>query len=171
MPYQYRKSPRAFWYEYNEGLYFITVCTWNKIHFFGRIYNNRMYLSKIGEFLDTELNHPHHHHPQVSIPHYIVMPNHFHAIVGINSPVGDCSDRMHKDISLKRLPMLSRYIGALKRATTKFANDSNLPFRWQSRFHDHIIRGQEEEYRIADYIDNNVKTWSNDCFNESSDHE
>ena len=34
-----RKTPRASWIEYNEGMYFITICTRDKKHYFGMIQN------------------------------------------------------------------------------------------------------------------------------------
>jgi putative transposase len=40
----------------------------------------------------------------------------------------------------------------------------NLPFAWQSRFHDHIIRNNESFQRISEYIKNNPANWSEDQF-------
>ena len=60
--------------------------------------------------------------------------------------------------------LLSIAMGGLKSATTKYANDSNITFGWQSRFHDHIIRNQEEYNRIAVYIENNPGIWEQDRF-------
>ncbi len=169
MPYQYRKSPRAFWHEYNGGLYFVTVCTKDKRHFFGRIRDGIMYHSKIGHFLKNELLNPGLHHGNVTVVNHVVMPNHFHAIIQISyqgiSP--DLDARMNKDLGAKRLPLLSQYLGAIKGAVTRFARKNCIEFAWQERFHDHIIRNIEEEYRIAEYIDNNIATWADDCFNKA----
>ncbi|MEO7315098.1 MAG: hypothetical protein ABIW47_07935, partial [Ginsengibacter sp.] len=41
----------------------------------------------------------------------------------------------------------------------------NVDFKWQSRFHDHIIRNDKEYQRISDYIINNPDTWKDDKFN------
>ena len=41
----------------------------------------------------------------------------------------------------------------------------NTDFKWQSRFHDHIIRNDKEYQRISDYIINNPDTWKDDKFN------
>ena len=60
--------------------------------------------------------------------------------------------------------LLSIAMGGLKSATTKFANDNKITFGWQERFHDHIIRNQEEYERIAVYIENNPMTWEKDKF-------
>ena len=37
-----RKTPRAQWIEYNTGIYFVTVCTQNFIHYFGEISNGEI---------------------------------------------------------------------------------------------------------------------------------
>jgi REP element-mobilizing transposase RayT len=60
--------------------------------------------------------------------------------------------------------LLSTAMGGLKSATTRFANDNNITFGWQTRFHDHIIRNRDELNRIALYIMNNPATWENDKF-------
>ena len=42
-------SARAQWHEYNGGLYFITICTDKREHFFGEIINNNMITSLLGD--------------------------------------------------------------------------------------------------------------------------
>ena len=59
---------------------------------------------------------------------------------------------------------LSVCIGGIKSSVTKFANENNIGFAWQSRFHDHIVRDTNEMNLITDYIENNVAQWESDCF-------
>ena len=59
---------------------------------------------------------------------------------------------------------LSHIIGRFKSAVTRFANQNNLPFKWQSRFHDHIIRNNTDMNNIANYIVNNPANWELDCY-------
>jgi len=59
---------------------------------------------------------------------------------------------------------LAAVIRGLKSAVTKYANENNLYFSWQPRFHDHIVRDTPEMNRIADYIKNNVANWKDDEF-------
>ena len=59
---------------------------------------------------------------------------------------------------------LSHIIGQFKSAVTKYANANDIPFMWQSRFHDHIIRNGAEMNRIAYYIQNNPMRWELDRF-------
>ena len=63
-----------------------------------------------------------------------------------------------------RCGRLSHIIGQFKSAVTKYANAYKIPFIWQSRFHDHIIRNGTEMNRIADYVQNNPMKWELDRF-------
>ena len=82
-----RKHPRAKWYEYNEGLYFITVCTKDRKHFFGYITNGEVKLSEIGNILQNGIETISQHHCNVTVCQWVVMPNHFHAIIEITSDI------------------------------------------------------------------------------------
>ena len=55
-------------------------------------------------------------------------------------------------------------IGQFKSAVTKYANEKEIPFAWQPRFYDHIIRNGTEMNHIADYIQNNPMKWELDRF-------
>ncbi len=59
---------------------------------------------------------------------------------------------------------LAVIIRGIKSSITKFANENNIDFAWQPRFHDHIIRDTSELNRIANYIENNVANWKDDEF-------
>ena len=59
---------------------------------------------------------------------------------------------------------LSRIIGQYKSAVTKYANEHDISFAWQPRFHDHIIRNWTEMNHIAQYIQNNPMKWELDRF-------
>ena len=59
---------------------------------------------------------------------------------------------------------VSSIIGSYKSAVTKHANRLGFENGWQSRFHDHIIRNDEEYQRISDYIINNPANWKDDKF-------
>ena len=61
---------------------------------------------------------------------------------------------------------LASVIRGFKIGVTKFARQHNLPFEWQSRYYEHIIRNMEELDFITDYIENNVANWEEDGFYE-----
>ena len=82
-----RKHPRAKWYEYNEGLYFITVCTKDRKPYLGYITNGEMNLSEIGDVLQNDIETISQHNCNVTVCQWVVMPNHFHAIIEITSDI------------------------------------------------------------------------------------
>lgn len=57
---------------------------------------------------------------------------------------------------------LSHIISRFKSAVTRYANENNISFKWQTRFHDRIIRNQNELNEIAQYIENNPYNWMAD---------
>ena len=158
LPYN-RKSPRAFFHDYSGGCYFITICTENKNHYFGKIENGIMIHSQIGKYCCLQLESISSHYPYAETLLYVVMPNHLHAIIHVD---GD------SPTTLKKAPPfrtnLSVIIGGLKQAVTMFARKNNIEFSWQSRYHDHIIRNSNDGNKIAKYIENNVAAWQSDCF-------
>ena len=59
---------------------------------------------------------------------------------------------------------ISSIIGAYKSAVTKHANRLGIENGWQTRFHDHIIRNDNEYQKISDYIVNNPNLWNEDRY-------
>jgi len=59
---------------------------------------------------------------------------------------------------------VSAMVGSFKSAITRLVKSINKNFGWQSRFHDQIIRSQEEYFRISNYIRNNPSNWKDDRF-------
>ena len=176
-----RKYPRADFHDYNGGMYFVTVCTHDKCHYFGKIDDGKMILSKTGKALDEALRGCHEHFPDVEIPLFVVMPNHFHAIICVSSASDTYRPHNHGRLNqLARLAVatcgdptlvthhgsrLAAVVVAIKSAVTRFARCNNIEFNWQNRYHDHIIRGNHDSNKITKYIKNNVARWADDCYN------
>ena len=63
-------------------------------------------------------------------------------------------------------PMLHQRLGTvirgLKARVTHYANENDIAFAWQSRFHDRIIRNQKDLNETGKYIENNVVKWKED---------
>ena len=165
------ESARASWHDYDGGSYFITICTKNREHFFGEIENRGMVLSDIGKYVTEQFGNVSMHYPYAEIPLFTIMPNHVHIIVVIDGNKTEYDRRMVEtwraaslqDIA-KLQGWLSVVIGGLKSSITRFANEKQIDFSWQPRFHDHIIRDNSEMNRIASYIENNVANWVDDEF-------
>ena len=171
-------TARATWHDYNGGEYFITICTKNREHHFGEIFDGTMHLSTLGKYADEQLRHVASHYPYAEIPLWVVMPNHIHAVVIIRPELQSddtphvrtmCTSSLQNNIIDEKMQFVSHHrgllsttIGGLKRAITRFARQQQIPFAWQTRFHDHIIRDTDEMNRIAKYIENNVAKWEYD---------
>jgi REP element-mobilizing transposase RayT len=59
---------------------------------------------------------------------------------------------------------LSAIVRSYKSAVSKHAHRMGYQFEWQPRFHEHIIRDENEFQRIREYIINNPKNWHDDKF-------
>lgn len=170
-----RKTPRAQWHNYNGAEYFVTICTKNRIHYFGEVVEGEMQLTEVGKQLEIQIKNTEFiRDGDVLVPMFVIMPNHVHLIVKFN---GNNDNRnMFVDetdalsASLQRFgpqsKNLASVIRGLKSVITKFALANQIPFAWQSGYHDHIIRNQKEMNSIAQYIEQNPLKWEMDCFNE-----
>ena len=79
-----RKSPRAKWHDYNGAEYFVTICTKNMMHYFGKITNGKIQLTEVGEYLKHQIDNIHNHYPFADVLLYTIMPNHIHLIISID---------------------------------------------------------------------------------------
>ena len=159
-----RKSTRLKEYDYSfPGWYYITICTKKFICWFGKVNNNKVIHSLLGNTAGDFFSKIPNHFKNVEIDEFIVMPNHLHGIVIINDVVGT-RDR----VSLRRFgnigkDSLSLIINQYKGSVTRFARKNGFDdFRWQPRFYEHIIRNDNDLHRIRTYIRNNPLKWSID---------
>ncbi|MCF8303726.1 MAG: transposase [Bacteroidales bacterium] len=182
-----RKNIRLQGYDYSsKGLYFITICTKDREHYFGKIDNQKFEYSAIGGIAYTYWHEIPEHFTNLRLGEFIIMPNHIHGIIEIVSPphgvdlqsssellagtrhgVSPQLPKSTKNINEfgKTIPgSISTIIGQYKSSVTRWCNDNDFNFAWQSRFHDHIIRNEPEYNRIEQYIANNVANWREDKF-------
>lgn len=96
---KYRIPPaRApFWdYAWNAS-YFVTVCTQNRICWFGNVVNGQMVLSEIGEIAHQCWSDIPKHFPFVKLDAFVVMPNHVHGIVTIDKSDYDIKNEQNSN--------------------------------------------------------------------------
>jgi len=75
------------WDYSNPGLYFVTICTKNMIEWFGRVSDGKMKLNSLGEVVAKEWRYTPKIRNYVELFEWVIMPNHFHGIIGINETV------------------------------------------------------------------------------------
>ena len=152
-----RKSPRLKAFDYSTtGAYFITICTKDRKMLFAPVGADSISARMIEKTFIETIEHYH----GVESPIYVVMPNHFHAIVTI------------KRADMESAPTVSEIVQSFKRYSTieytKMVKDGILPpFEgriWQRSFYDHIIRNQNDYNEIYKYIYENPMRWKFDKF-------
>jgi REP element-mobilizing transposase RayT len=69
----------------SDALYFVTICTAHRECYFGEIINGEMVLSELGKIVEPEWLKTIEMRPDMNLHmgEYVVMPNHFHAIISI----------------------------------------------------------------------------------------
>jgi len=175
-----RQSIRLRGYDYSsEGLYFVTICCQDKACKFGKIIDTHVgvgfyptrkpqqsdqekshhpfiELSPLGIVIYEEWTNLVDRYPDITLHEFIIMPNHFHAIVQIE-----------KRAEQSPAPTLGNIIGTFKSITTKRCNMlDNSPGRrlWQRNYYEHIIRNTESYLSIARYINENPSHWTEDNY-------
>jgi REP element-mobilizing transposase RayT len=116
------------------------------------------------------------------VDEFVIMPNHVHGIIRIVKENGAKNSRaaflrpvhnagamvgaaeMRPSSTVNRSKMLlSHAVHSFKSAVTaNICKLSESDFQWQRSFYDHIIRDEEELFRVREYIINNPLMWSID---------
>ena len=139
------------------GAYFITLCVKNRKcllwHPVGASIARppQPSLSHYGTIVDTAIRNIPLHYPAISLDHYVIMPNHVHLLLQINT-----DEKGQPMIA----PTISTVVQQMKGSVTK---QIGQPI-WQKLFHDHVIRDARDYLKIWEYIENNPIRWKEDCF-------
>lgn len=166
------------WNYANEGMYFVTICTKNRKHYFGKIVsdaNGKSYLepTEIGRiaFMEWHKTIELRSDMKLELGEFVVMPNHIHGIIIIGENDHNRRDAMHrvsareyKNEFSPQSKNLASIMRGYKSAVTIYARKNNIDFNWQPRFHDRIIRTITGYVNVSNYILNNPAKWNEDDF-------
>lgn len=186
------ESTRAWWRDYSsDGLYYVTACTYVMECTLGKIIDQGMFPSPVGEIVSEEWHKSFEIRKELSCDIFQMMPNHLHAILRIDATGSGKAKGMRLSETMSSvlhhavngmqtvvpnaLPKtgvayrpprsISSFMGGFKSSATRkineFRNTPRSPV-WQPRFHDHVIRSFEEYCAIYRYIQNNVRNWKGD---------
>ena len=163
-----RKNNRLQSYDYSRpGCYFITICAGKRADLFGNIALCAMNgvgrddlgapsvsLSQYGEIVKKYIDLIQASYENVCVDKYVIMPNHIHLMIRIEKLEGGAPR------SSRPTQLIPRVIAALKRFSSQEAGFN----MWQTSYHDHIIRNDDDYRRIWEYIDTNPAKWKSDCY-------
>ncbi len=164
-----RRSLRLKDYDYSqEGAYFITVCIHNRKCILGEIIDNEMCLNKFGKIIESEWLQTEILRSYVALDAYVVMPNHFHAIVFLHQQARATqrvAPTKEKPSQSLKSGSVGAIIGQFKSQVTKriksWQRNLKRPF-WQRNYYEHVIRDEDDLNRIREYIQNNPFRWLED---------
>jgi len=190
-----RRSIRLKNYDYSQsGLYFITICTHNKVKLFGEIKNSNMLLNEYGKIVKRYWNEITKYYPDIKLLEYIIMPNHIHGILWFTKYITDNqivgatkppvrystdhelplynesnsqNELFRQDRRNRRKMVLPKIIGRFKMQSAKQINmlrGTSGLPVWQRNYYEHIIRNADSYLKIAEYIVNNPRTWEKDKY-------
>ena len=170
-----RKVIRLREYDYSQaGGYFITICTYNREYLFGQVVNYQMMLNKTGETVKQWWLKLEDKFINVKLDNYVVMPNHIHGIIVVieKDKVGAIHELpLQSGMILRRQMLIPKTVGYFKMNSAKYINrlrDAMGYPLWQRNYYEHVIRNENELYRITEYIQNNPLKWDLDRENPSS---
>ena len=140
-----RKPTRLKNFDYSTtGAYFITICTKDRKTLFAPVGADSISARMVERtFLETMERYS-----VVDCPIYVVMPNHFHAIITISRA------------DMESAPTVSEIVQSFKRYSTveytKMVKEGILPpfdkQIWQRSFYDHVVRNRDDYNAIYKYI-------------------
>jgi REP element-mobilizing transposase RayT len=155
-----RKTTRLRDYDYRQfGAYYVTICSQNKKSIFGEVINGQMMSNEIGNIvvscwqrLPRFFN--------IKLGTWMIMPNHFHAIIWILSASVSILDKDQKGgvASGSLGAIIQNFKSVSTRKINKFQKTPGLKI-WQYGFYDRVIRNDEELERISEYILFNPDRW------------
>ena len=152
-----RKSIRLKGYNYHKnGAYFITICTQNREHFWGKIVDGEMILNHAGEMIQKWLYKLNDNFDSVLLDGMVIMPNHVHFIVSMDMAIDEKS--LGEIIQWFKAMTTNEYIRGVKSNVFPVFNKRI----WQRNYYEHIIRNEKSFFDIQEYMKNNPQKWEED---------
>lgn len=178
----HRRSIRIPDYDYSQpGKYYITLITKFRECTLGKIKNGKVQLTEAGNILTSIWESLPQRYPQLILGDSVIMPNHFHCVMiiqsnesGENTPltirnIYSMNGFQHpvKDQDERRRMIIPLVVGYLKMNSASRINlltgctGSSV---WHRDYYEHIIRDEEEDMNIVQYIRQNPAHWDEDDF-------
>ena len=174
-----RKHPRLNNYDYSSaGAYFVTICTQNRMCALSRIVGRGLAPAEtsgteytsfgnvgrglapaetsgikytiFGKIAEQQLLSLEDRYAYLSVDQYVIMPNHIHVVLILQSDAAGASPR----------PTITDIVFAYKSLTTRECKKNGFDGKlFQTSFYEHIIRGREDYEKIVKYIYENPICW------------
>ena len=149
----HRQSVRLEGYDYSRvGLYFVTVCCWQKECLFGRVVSDTVELTEAGSLAERFWKEIPVRFPSVVLDEFVIMPNHLHGILQFTM-------RDNEKTTLGSVMRAYKSLSAI--AINRQLGRSERPV-WQRNYHEHLVGDEEALSNIRRYIILNPSRWDKD---------
>jgi putative transposase len=154
----------------SHGLYFVTICVKDRVHYFGEIEGDpgsetessemksiaSLRMTEIGKIAHDNFETISTFHPYVEVDEVVIMPDHVHGILFINKP-----DKTTWEVNKfgAQSKNLASVIRGYKASVKTYSTSNNIEFSWQSRYYDRVIRNEKEYFNVKSYIQYNPDQW------------
>ena len=157
---RFHKSLRNANINYRNGWFFVTWQTAHNKSIFGAIMGARCELNELGRRVEEYWREMPAKYPELELDEFVVMPNHFHAIVRIR--FRPTNKEHHLGFLLGRFKGGTGYIyGKMRRAGEVDDIGDHL---WQFDYWDKIVTSEQQLAAYRRYIRDNPKNWTRDRF-------
>jgi putative transposase len=187
-PYRGQTTRLQNWNYAWQGWYFVTICTRDRVNYFGNISDGVMHYSEIGivaiaEWLKSALLRP---DMNITLDEFQVMPNHFHGLVRIGTNIFNgmrpdwnafATEQEKQSCFAARESAkyagncfgpqrknLASVIRGFKGAVKRYCNKNNIEFYWQGGYHDWLLKSNKSLHKVRNYIRSNVRNWNRDKY-------
>lgn len=166
-----RRTIRLQEFDYSkDGIYFVTIDTYEKRLLFGNVHNCEMMLNDLGRIAQDCWRSIPDHFRNAGLNEYIVMSNHLHGLVVLlGKEEADTACRVPTTDNLKQEAFSKPTTGSIptiirsfKSAVTKLIHErypSQMDTIWQSRYYERVIRNEKELIAAINYLRDNPIKW------------
>ena len=155
---RFRKSLRNANINYRNGWFFVTFQTAHNKSVFGAIVGGKCELNGLGRQVEAYWRGLPAKYPELELDEFVVMPNHFHAILRVRYRPGN--KKHHLGFLLSRFKGGTGYIyGKMRRAGEIEDIGEHL---WQFDYWDRLVTDERQLEAYRRYIRENPKNWSRD---------
>lgn len=160
----HRRSIRLPGHDYAAGsTYYITLCTESRQRLFGTIINGRMIPNEAAHIIRTEWLRSAEIRREIELDEWVIMPEHFHAIVSIRTSRSRKPARATVSEATGPTPKsLGALIAGFKGSSAKQLNLwRGTPGQtvWHRNYYEHIVRDAADLARIRSYIRANPENY------------
>ncbi|MFD2784002.1 transposase [Hymenobacter rubripertinctus] len=166
-------SARLPGYDYGQrGAYFVTICTAERQPYFGSMevpagdwdaafVRPSMVGQRVREGWDAIPTFA----SFVTLDAFVLMPDHVHGVLLFDKAEDLIPSLSYENRFGPQHANLAAVLRGFKAGVSSFARAQQMPFAWQPRFYDRIVRSESELTRIRDYILTNPSRWQHEWDN------